>query len=308
MRPKVAVIGAGHVGATTAQRILETELADVTLIDIIEGLPQGKALDMMQSAPVLGCDAIVTGSNDNADVQGADIVIITAGLARKPGMSRDDLLAKNAGIINDVSRAVRNGAPDAIIIMVTNPLDVMTAVAHLETGFARERVMGMAGVLDSARLRCFIAMELGCSIKEVSAMVLGGHGDSMVPLPRYCTVGGIALPQLLPAERIEQLVERTRNGGAEIGRLLKTASAYYAPSAAAVEMAASILRDQKQILPVCTLLQGEYGIEDVFVGVPAMLGRKGVEEVIELDLTDEEMAAFTVSAEHVRENMNKVGL
>ena len=308
MRPRIAVIGAGNVGATAAQRILETELADVVLIDIVDGLPQGKALDMMESAPVLGCDATVIGSNDMSGVAGCDLVIVTAGLARKPGMSRDDLLAKNASIIRGISGSIRDHAPGAFVIVVTNPLDVMTAVAYQETGFARERVIGMAGALDSARLRSFIAMELGCSVREVSAMVLGGHGDSMVPLPRYCTVSGICLPRLMSAERIEALAERTRQGGAEIVALLKTGSAYYAPSASAVAMAASILRDQKQILPSCTLLDGEYGLNGVFVGVPVRLGAGGVEEIIELDLTDAERAALDASAGHVRQNMAKAGV
>ena len=308
MRPRVAVIGAGQVGATTAQRIFEAELADVVLVDIVEGLPQGKALDMMESAPVLGCDGTVQGSNDLAALAGSDVVVITAGLARKPGMSRDDLLQKNAEIIRGLAQAVRKHAPGSIVITVTNPLDVMTAIVHKETGFPREHVMGMAGVLDSARLRCFIAMELGCSTREVSAMVLGGHGDSMVPLPKYCTVGGIPLPELLPAGRIEQLVERTRNGGAEIVAHLKTGSAFYAPSASVASMVASILRDQKQILPACVLLEGEYGLDGVFVGVPVRLGRGGVEEVIPLELGPDQQAALNSSAEHVRSTMAKAGL
>lgn len=308
MLHRIAVVGAGHVGATTAQRIFENDLADVTLIDIVEGLPQGKALDMMQSAPILGCDGKVTGSNEMADLAGADIVIITAGLARKPGMSRDDLVSKNADIIGEVSRAVRSNAPDAIVLMVTNPLDVMTAVAIKETGFPRERVIGMAGVLDSARLRCFIAMELGCSVKEVSSMVLGGHGDSMVPLPRYCTVSGIPLPELLPTDRIDAVVSRTRSGGTEIGELLKVASAYYAPSASVVEMATAILHDQKQILPCSVNLKGEYGHDDVCLGVPVRLGRNGIDEIVELELTQDERAALEASAEHVRGTMANAGL
>jgi len=308
MRPRVAVIGAGQVGATTAQRIFERELADVVLIDIVEGLPQGKALDMMEAAPVLGRDGTIIGSNDLADLAGADVVVITAGLARKPGMSRDDLVQKNAAIVRGLAQAVRTHAAGAIEVVVTNPLDVMTAIVHAETGFARERVMGMAGVLDSARLRCFIAMELGCSIKEVSAMVLGGHGDSMVPMPRFSTVGGIQLPELLSQEAIERLVQRTRDGGAEIVGLLKTGSAFYAPSASVVAMVASILRDQKQILPACVLLDGEYGLGEVFLGVPVRLGRTGVEAIIELDLTADERAALSVSAQHVRTTMATVGL
>jgi malate dehydrogenase len=305
-RPKVAVFGAGHVGATTAQRIAEKELADVVLLDIVEGLPQGKALDMMESAPVEGFDATIVGSNNNTDIAGADLVVITAGVARKPGMSRDDLLAINARIVGGIADDVREHAPDAIVIVVTNPLDVMTYLAHERTGFPAERVMGMAGVLDSARFRTFIAMELGVSVKGVEAMVLGGHGDSMVPLPRYATVGGVPLPALLPPERIDALVERTRKGGAEIVGLLKTGSAYYAPSASAVAMVASILRDERRVLPACVRLEGQYGIDGIYAGVPVALGQGGVELVVELELEPDELTALQASASHVAETIGKL--
>jgi len=305
-KPKVAVFGAGHVGATTAQRIVEKELADVVLLDIVEGLPQGKALDMMEAAPVEGYDAKVVGSNHNTDIAGADLVIVTAGVARKPGMSRDDLLAINAKIVGGIADDIRKHAPDAVVVVVSNPLDVMTWLAHERTGFPPERVMGMAGVLDSARLRAFIAMELGVSVKDVEAMVLGGHGDSMVPLPRYATVGGVPLPALLSQERIEALIERTRTGGAEIVGLLKTGSAYYAPSAAAVAMAASILRDERRVLPACVRLDGQYGIDGVFAGVPAVLGEGGVEMIVELELADAELQALQASADHVRATIEKL--
>jgi len=306
-KPKVAVFGAGHVGATTAQRLVEKQIADVVLLDIVEGLPQGKALDMAEAAPVEGYDAHVTGSNHNSDIAGADLVVITAGIARKPGMSRDDLLAINAKIVGGIADDVANYAPDAIVIVVTNPLDVMAHLTLERTGFAPDRVMGMAGVLDTARFRAFIAMELGVSVKDVQAMVLGGHGDSMVPLPRYATVGGVPLPALLPEERIEALVDRTRKGGAEIVALLKTGSAYYAPSAAVVAMAASILRDERRVLPACVRLDGQYGIQGVFAGVPVVLGDGGVEMIVELELTDDELAALQKSAEHVRQTTDKLG-
>jgi len=305
-KPKVAVFGAGHVGATTAQRIAEKELADVVLLDIVEGLPQGKTLDMAEAAPVEGYDAKLTGTNHNSLIAGADVVVITAGVARKPGMSRDDLLAINAKIVGGIADDVKEHAPDAIVIAVTNPLDVMTHLVLDRTGFAPERVMGMAGVLDTARFRSFIAMELGVSVKDVQAMVLGGHGDSMVPLPRYATVGGVPITQLLPAERIEQLIDRTRKGGAEIVGLLKTGSAYYAPSASAVTMVASILRDERRLLPACVRLDGQYGLSDVFAGVPVILGEGGVEMIVELELTDDELAALHTSAGHVKEAIEKL--
>ena len=299
-KSKVAVFGAGHVGATVAQRIVEKELADVVLLDVVEGLPQGKALDMAEAAPVEGYDARIVGSNNTTDAAGADLVVITAGIARKPGMSRDDLLATNARIVGGIADAVRQHAPDAIVVVVTNPLDVMTWLVFERTGFPPERVMGMAGVLDSARLRTFIAMELGVSVKDVEAMVLGGHGDSMVPLTRYATVGGVPLSALLPADRVEALIQRTRNGGAEIVALLKTGSAYYAPASAAVAMVGSILRDERRVLPACVRLDGQYGLKDVFAGVPVVLGDGGVEMVVELELTPDELKALQASADEVR--------
>jgi len=300
-RPRVSVVGAGQVGATTAQRIGEAQLADVTLIDIVKGLAGGKALDLAEAAPLLGVDASFNGADDLSAMAGSDIVVVTAGLPRKPGMSRDDLLRKNGEIVGGIADAIRTHAPNAIIILVTNPLDVMTWLTWERTGFPKQRVMGMAGMLDSARLSAFVAIELGVSVKDVRAMVLGGHGDSMVPLPRYTTVGGVPVTELLPADRIEALVERTRRGGAEIVELLKTGSAFYAPSAAAAAMVAAVLRDEKRLLPVCVRLEGEYGLRDVFVGVPAKLGAAGVEEVRQLSLTPDELAALRASAEKVRE-------
>ena len=305
-RPKLAVIGAGMVGATTAQRLVERELGDVILTDIVEGMPQGKALDMMQSAQVLGCEASISGTNDIADIAGAELVIVTAGLARKPGMSRDDLLRRNAEIVGGLADSIRTHAPEAFVIVVTNPLDVMTDLVYKRTGFDERRVMGMAGVLDSARFCTFIAMELGVSVKDVCAMVLGGHGDSMVPLPRYSTVSGVSITELIPAERIAAMVERTRNGGAEIVGLLKQGSAFYAPSASAVCMAESIIRDQKRILPAAVRLNGQYGISGLFSGVPAKLGKDGVEQILELELTDDELAALQQSASKVKELVDKL--
>ena len=305
-RPKVAVFGAGSVGATTAQRIVEKELADVVLVDVVEGLPQGKALDLAHAAPLEGYDARVCGTNNAADIAGSDLVVITAGVARKPGMSRDDLLATNARIVGGIADSVAAHAPEAVVICVTNPLDVMTWLTWERTGFPPERVVGMAGVLDSARFRAFIAMELGVSVRDVEALVLGGHGDSMVPLPSHATVGGVPLPALLPRERIAALVERTRNAGAEIVGLLKTGSAFYAPSAAVVAMAQSILRDERRVLPCCVRLDGQFGLEGVFAGVPVVLGEGGVEMIVELELSEEESAALRKSAEHVRATMEKL--
>ena len=305
-RPKVAVFGAGNVGATTAQRIVERELADVVLVDVVEGLPQGKALDLAEAAPILGCDAKVSGTNNVTDIAGSDVVVITAGVARKPGMSRDDLLATNARIVGGIADAVAAHAPEAVVVCVTNPLDVMTWLTWERTGFPAERVVGMAGVLDSARFRAFIAMELGVSVRDVEALVLGGHGDSMVPLPHHATVGGVPLPALLPQERIAALVERTRNAGAEIVRLLKTGSAFYAPSAAVVAMVQSILRDERRVLPCCARLEGQYGLEGVFAGVPVVLGQGGVEMIVELELHPDELAALQRSADHVRTTMEKL--
>jgi malate dehydrogenase len=301
MDKKVSVIGAGNVGATAAQRLAEKELCDVVLIDIIEGLPQGKALDLAEAAPIETHDARLTGSNDYAASANSDIVIITAGIPRKPGMSRDDLLNINAGIMKTVTEEVAKRSPDAILIIVSNPLDAMCHVAYETSGFPKNRVIGMAGVLDSARFRSFIATELNVSVENTTAFVLGGHGDTMVPLPRYSTVAGIPITELLSKERIDALVERTANGGAEIVSLLKTGSAFYAPASAAVEMAESILKDKKKILPCAAFLKGEYGFNDLFIGVPVKLGTNGVEEIIEITLTAEEKAALEKSADAVRE-------
>jgi malate dehydrogenase len=300
-RHKVTVIGAGNVGATAAQRIAEAGLADVVLVDIVDGLPQGKGLDLAEAAPVVGHDARVVGTNDYADTAGSDIVVVTSGLARQPGMSRDDLLAKNAGIVRSVVGAAAAQSPNAILIIVTNPLDAMCHVAMDASGFPRERVLGMAGVLDSARFRTFIAMELGVSVEDTHAFVLGGHGDTMVPLPRYSTVAGIPITELMTADRVKALVDRTAGGGAEIVALLKTGSAFYAPAAATFEMVEAILRDRKRVLPCATLLQGEYGVDGLFVGVPVVLGAGGMERVIEISLTEDETVAFQRSAGAVRE-------
>ncbi len=301
MDKKVTVVGAGNVGATAAQRLAEKELCDVVLVDIIDGLPQGKALDLAEAAPIEKHDARLTGSNDYAASANSDIVIITAGIPRKPGMSRDDLLSTNAKIMKNVTQQVVEHSPDAVLIIVSNPLDAMCHVAYETSGFPKNRVIGMAGVLDSARFRTFIAMELDVSVENTTAFVLGGHGDTMVPLPRYSTVAGIPITELLPKERIDALVERTANGGAEIVGLLKTGSAFFAPASAAVEMAESILKDKKKILPCATCLEGEYGFNDLFIGVPVKLGANGVEEVIEITLTAEEKAALEKSADAVRE-------
>jgi malate dehydrogenase len=306
LRRKVTVIGAGNVGATTAQQIIETGLADVVLVDIVEGLPQGKALDLAEAAPVVGYDVRITGTNDYADTAHSKIIVVTSGLARQPGMSRDDLMAKNAGIVGAVVKQAAAVSPGAIIIVVTNPLDAMCHVALKASGFPRERVIGMAGVLDSARFRAFIAAELEVSVRDIRAFVLGGHGDTMVPLPRYSTVGGVPITELISAERIEQLVERTRNGGAEVVALLKTGSAYYAPAASVVEMVEAILRDRRRILPCAAYLQGEYGMTGVYMGVPIVLGNGGMEKVIEISLSDDERAAFNRSADAVRELITKL--
>jgi malate dehydrogenase len=301
MEKKVTVIGAGNVGATAAQRLAEKELCDVVLVDIIEGVPQGKALDLAEAAPIEKHDARLTGSNAYDATAGSDIVIITAGIPRKPGMSRDDLLTTNAGIVKKVSREVASRSPEACLIIVSNPLDAMCHVAFDSSGFPKQRVIGMAGVLDSARFRSFIAMELNVSVENTHAFVLGGHGDTMVPLPRYSSVAGIPITELLPPDRIEALVQRTRNGGAEIVSLLKTGSAYYAPASAAVEMAESILKDKKKILPCAAYLEGEYGIRDLFIGVPVKLGAKGIEQVVEIKLTEAENSALQKSAAAVQE-------
>jgi malate dehydrogenase len=300
MKHKVTVVGAGNVGATAAQRIVEKEIADVALIDIVPGVPQGKALDIMESAPVEKFDARMAGSNDYDIAKGSDVVVITAGVPRKPGMSRDDLVATNEGIVTDVVRKVLPGSPDAILIVVSNPLDAMCEVARRVSKLPRERVFGMAGVLDSARMRWFIAEALGVSVENTHAFVLGGHGDTMVPLPRFSTVAGIPIPELLPSEAIDAIVKRTREGGAEIVNLLKT-SAWYAPASAVVEMVDAVLRDKKKILPCAAYLQGEYGMSDVYLGVPVKLGARGMEQVVEIALSAEETAALERSAEAVRD-------
>ncbi|MBW2411798.1 MAG: malate dehydrogenase [Deltaproteobacteria bacterium] len=301
MDKKVTVVGAGNVGATAAQRLAEKDLSDVVLVDIIEGVPQGKALDLAEAAPIEKHDAQITGTNTYDASADSDIVIITAGIPRKPGMSRDDLISTNAGIMKSVTEEVVKRSPEAVLIIVSNPLDAMCHVAYDVSGFPKQRVIGMAGVLDSARFRAFISMELDVSVENIHAFVLGGHGDTMVPLARYSTVAGIPITELMSPDRIDALVERTRNGGAEIVGLLKTASAYYAPSAAAVEMAESILKDKKKILPCAAYLEGEYGLKDLFIGVPVKLGSNGVEEVIEIELTDEENSALQHSAAAVQE-------
>ena len=301
MDKKVTVVGAGNVGGTVAQRLAEKELCDVVLVDIIEGVPQGKALDLSEAAPIEKHDAHIIGTNEYEASEESDIVIITAGITRKPGMSRDDLLATNRGIIRSVTAEVTRFSPDAVLIVVSNPLDAMCHVAYEASGFPRNRVVGMAGVLDSARFRAFIAMELKVSVENVHASVLGGHGDTMVPLPRYSTVAGIPITELLPKDRIEAIVDRTRNGGAEIVRLLKTGSAYYAPASAAVEMVESILKDKKKILSCAAYLKGEYGIHGLFIGVPVKLGAGGIEEIIQISLTDEEKEALKNSAAAVQE-------
>ena len=309
MPVKITVVGAGHVGATTAQRIAELGFANhVALIDIVEGMPKGKALDLWEAAPVVGYDTRLTGGTDYALADGSDVVIVTAGLPRKPGMSRDDLLKKNTEIVQGVAQEIAARCPDAIVLVVSNPLDVMSYVTLKTTGFDRQRVIGMAGVLDTARFRSFIALELDVSVRDVSAFVLGGHGDSMVPLPRYSTVAGIPLPHLLSEERIEALVDRTRKGGGEIVELLGSGSAFYAPSAAVVEMTEAIVRDRNRILPCAAWLQGEYGLSDVFVGVPVKLGAGGIKEIVEIELTGEEKKALHASAAHVKETMSKLNL
>ena len=301
MNRKVTVVGSGHVGATAARRIATKELADVVLLDILEGVPQGKGLDMLEANPIEGSDARVLGTNDYTDTAGSDIVIVTAGLARKPGMSRDDLLMKNHDIIKSVTENVIKHSPNTIIIPVTNPLDAMCQVVYRVSGFPRERVVGMAGILDSARMRSFIAMELNVSVENTHAFVLGGHGDTMVPLPRYSTVVGIPITELMDAATIDRIVKRTAGGGGEIVKLLGSGSAYYAPGSAVVEMVEAILKDKKKILPCAAFLQGEYGIRDLYVGVPVKLGARGMEEVVQITLTPDEQAALRKSADAVQE-------
>jgi malate dehydrogenase len=305
VRKKVTVVGAGNVGATLVQRIAETRLADVVMVDVVEGVPQGKGLDILEAGPVMGYDSRVTGTNSYDETAGSDIIVITAGLARKPGMSRDDLLAANGDIVKKVAEETGKRSPGAFMIVVTNPMDVMAYVAMKACGFPRARVVGMGGVLDSARFRAFIAMELGVSVENTHAFVLGGHGDTMVPLPRYSTVAGIPITELMSKERIDKLVDRTRNGGAEIVALLKTGSAYYAPSAAALEMVEAVLLDKKKILPCSAFLDGEYGVKGMFSGVPVKLGEKGVEQVVEIELSSDEKAAFMKSVDAVRQGCAK---
>jgi malate dehydrogenase len=300
-RRKVTVIGAGNVGATTSQRIVESGLADVVLVDIVEGLPQGKGLDLAEAAPVLGHDGHITGTNDYNDTTGSDVIVVTSGIARKPGMSRDDLITTNAGIVRSVVTEAAKRSPNAILVIVTNPLDAMCHVALKASGFPKERVIGMAGTLDSARFRTFIAAEAGVSVEDVRAFVLGGHGDTMLPLPRYSSIGGIPLPEFLPADRIEAIVKRTRSGGAEIVELLKTGSAFYAPAAATFEVVESILLDRHRLIPCAALLQGEYGVHDLFVGVPTVIGANGIERIVQITLTPEESVAFEKSAAAVKE-------
>jgi malate dehydrogenase len=312
MRKKVTVVGGGFVGSTTAQRILDAGIADVVLTDILDGVPAGKALDMLESGPILGSDShaagISTGTGDYRETANSDIVVITAGFPRKPGMSRDDLLKANYDVVKAVVENVVKFSPNAILILVTNPLDAMAQAAYKISGFSKNRVIGMAGVLDSARMSTFVAAELGVSVENVHSFVLGGHGDDMVPLARYSTVAGIPLPELLPKETIEAIVTRTRKGGAEIVNLLKTGSAYYAPSAAVVEMVKAILHDKKKILPCAAYLEGEYGVRGLFVGVPVKLGARGIEQIIEIKLTPEEQAALDKSSASVRELVSVLGL
>ncbi len=310
MRNKISIIGAGMVGSTTAHWMAERELGDIVLVDIPEvgDMPKGKALDLTEAGPIFGFDSRIIGTHDYADIEGSDIVVVTAGMPRKPGMTREDLVGVNTNIIRSVSEKIKKHAPDAIVIMVTNPLDTMTYLCWKVTGFPKERVMGQAGVLDSARMRTFIAMELGVSVENTHAFVLGGHGDEMVPLPRYSTVAGIPITHLLPKERIDAIVERTRKGGGEIVKLLGKGSAYYAPGAAVTKMVEAILKDKKLIVPASAYLDGEYGLKDIYFGVPVVLGRKGVERIIEIELTDEEKEAMKRSEALIRNTMRMAGL
>lgn len=308
MRKKITVIGAGHVGESTALMLAQKELGDVVLTDIVPDMPQGKALDLMEMTPLVGVDSNVRGSNDLADIAGSDVVVMTAGLPRKPGMDRMDLITKNAEIVGGVAEGIKKHAPNATVVVVSNPLDVMTYLMYKTTGFNKKRVVGMAGILDSTRLRAFVAMELGVSAADVHAMVLGGHGDSMVPLPRYTTVNGIPITELLPEEVIERLIQRTKVGGGEIVKLLKTGSAYYSPAMSATQMVESILRDKKRIVPAAALLEGEYGLSNVYVGVPVKLGSEGVEQIIELKLTSKEMDMLKESAAEVAKGIKDLNL
>jgi malate dehydrogenase len=308
MRSKVTVVGAGNVGATLGQRVAERDYADVVLVDVIPNMPQGKALDILEAGPVLGYDSLVIGTNGYEETAGSDIVVITSGIARKPGMSRDDLIRTNQGIVTQVTREVVSRSPDAILICVTNPLDAMVQLAYKVSGLPKQRVLGMAGVLDTARFRTFLAQELNVSVRDVQAYVLGGHGDTMVPLARLSTVGGMPVTHLISAERLNQLVQRTRDGGAEIVQLLGSGSAYYAPSASVLQMVDAILLDKKQIMPCSVYLEGEYGIDGLFVGVPAKLGAGGVEEIIQLELTQDERAELRKSADAVHELVGVMGI
>jgi len=308
MRSKITVVGAGFVGSTLVQRLAERDYADIVMYDIVPNMPQGKALDMLEAGPVLGYDSQITGTNDYADTENSDLVVVTSGFPRKPGMTRDDLLKKNQEIVSQVTEQVVKYSPNCIMIIVSNPLDAMSQLALHVSKFPRNRVVGMAGVLDTARFRTFIAQEVGASVRDVQAYVLGGHGDTMVPLARMCTVAGVPISQLIPADRIEQIVQRTRDGGAEIVKLLGTGSAYFAPSAAVLQMVDSILLDKKMIMPSCVYLQGEYGIHDLFVGVPAKLGAQGVEQVIEIELDANERALLQKSAAAVKELVEVMGI
>ncbi len=306
-KSKIALIGSGQIGGTLALLAAQKELGDVVLFDIIEGVPQGKALDIMEARPIIGSDVTVSGTNDYAETSGSDVAIVTAGLPRKPRMSRDELLGKNLAIMRDVAGNIREHCPGAFVIVISNPLDAMVYTMKMVTGFPKERVVGMAGALDSARFRTFVAMELGVSVRDVDALVLGGHGDTMVPLPRLCTVSGVLLTELLPEERIREVVDRTRYAGGEILGLLKTGSAFYSPAAAAMEMAEAYLKDQKRMLPCAAYLEGEYGFSGCYMGVPVVIGGGGVEKIIELDLTEEELKALRRSYEHVRELVDATG-
>ncbi len=301
---KVTVVGAGFVGATVAQYVAEHDIADVVVVDVIDGLPQGKSLDLMEAAPINGHDRKIFGTNAYAETKGSDIVVITAGIARKPGMTRDDLLKTNANIVQTVARETQKHSPDAIYIVVTNPLDVMTYLTWKTTKLPHNRVIGMAGVLDSARFAAFIAMELNVSVEDIKAMVLGGHGDLMVPLPRYSSVNGVPIPELMDATRVEALCKRTRDGGAEIVALLKQGSAFYAPGASAAQMVEAILKDKNRLLPCCVYADGQYGLKDVYIGLPAILGAGGLKKVVEINLAQDELAALTKSAQSIRENID----
>ncbi len=306
MRKKVAVIGAGNVGSTLAQLVVQSGIADVLLYDVVEGMPQGKALDLMESAPLWGVSVNVTGTNEPSDLEGSHVVVVTAGAARRPGMSRDDLLGINADTVRSVGRDVALYCPDSVVIVVTNPMDVMAHLCWSVTRFPPERVMGMGGLLDSARFRTFVAMELGVSPQDVEALVLGGHGDQMVPMPRFTTVRGVPITRLLPPERIESLITRTRNGGAEIVSLLKTGSAYYAPAASTFQMLRAVLLDEKRVIPAAAYLDGGYGVEGLFVGVPVVIGRGGVERIIELELNEDERVFFEISVQAVKRLVEQI--